>query len=382
MKRTKLFFSYVLLVVAIVAVTATASEIALRMTGHVSAASIHTISQADYVRVPGMFEPHQDVVEKPHPRLNYHVTINGLGYRGHEIRRDKPDGTVRVLLLGDSGTFGQFVNDEDTLSSYLQDDLRREGLAVEVINGGVPGTTIVDQLEVLRRGMILRPDVVILTFSENDITDLGAEVPQSLALARNRELKSRTGYKLLYEFVRDTALFNYVLKVKAVLAMKAGAHGEAGPSSSSQADDRAHEAYEVQWKRYGDYLDELKRYLAERRIELVFNVFPTHQRIGAMTITDRDLLVQLERAEAMAQAKGIRTVEVLPTFLRSGLGKEELYLLPYDGHANKNGYRLQATALLPAVRDAVHRAMPRFQAPKPSGETAIQDVAQALNRER
>lgn len=351
MKHLKTVGLYAILLTAIGLVTLVSSEIALRVSGHVPVASVHTVSQADYDRIPGMFEPFQDVTEKPHPRLHYHVSINSLGYRGREIDREKPAGVVRILCLGDSGTFGQFVNDPDTLSSVLEENLRREGFPVEVINGGVPGTTIVDQMEFLRRGIVLKPDIVILTFSENDITDLAAEVPQYLALERNRQLKSQPGLKPFYDVVRDTALFNYFLTVRATWAARSIPAAQAAPAQPSPLLER--ESHESWWIRYSDQLEAMRQYLNDRKVRLLFNAFPTHQRIGPAAEMDRDLSSQLERVELLARRKGIQTIEILPAFLQSGFTKEDLYLLPYDGHANMNGYRLQAAALLPALREAV-----------------------------
>jgi hypothetical protein len=350
---------FVFLTCLLLAVTASASELLLRLSGLVSTASIHTISEADFVRIPGMFEPNQAVMETPHPRLHYHVTINSLGYRGPEIERDKPPHVLRILCLGDSGTFGQFVDDEETLSSNLEQLLRQDHPSVEVINGGVPGTTIVDQMEILKRSMVLKPDIVILTFSENDITDLASEPSQYVALAQNRRIKDRVGFKAFYELVRDTALFNYFLKVRATWNTSSATH--VSESMKTSDPHRAEIEYERLWARYSSQLETMRQYLASQNVRLVFNGYPTHQRIGADTFSDNRERDRLGRAEAMARKMGISTVSTLPSFRETGLSKEALYHLPYDGHANKNGYLVQAKVLYPTLRDAVeslHRASP------------------------
>jgi len=298
-----------------------------------------------------MFEPNQSVEETPHPKLHYHATINSLGYRGPEFQRIKPPHVIRILCLGDSGTFGQFVNDDETLSANLERMLRQEGNSVEVINGGVPGTTIVDQVEILKRSMSLAPDIVILTFSENDITDLEAEPSQFAALAENRIVKGRTGLKTVYELVRDTALFNYFLKVRATWNTYSAPHVSTGVLISSPEDSETR--HEQLWANYSHHLELMLQSLSSRNIRFIFNGYPTHQRIGADTFTDDRSRVQLSRAEALARNMGITTVSILPSFRETGLTKEELYHLPYDGHANRRGYLIQAKALLPAVRESI-----------------------------
>ena len=82
------------------------SELLLRVSGRVTVESVHTASEKDFDRIPGAFEPGQHLTETPHPKLIHHVSINSLGYRGAEISRKKKPGTLRILCLGDSGTYG------------------------------------------------------------------------------------------------------------------------------------------------------------------------------------------------------------------------------------------------------------------------------------
>jgi hypothetical protein len=172
-----------------------------------------------------------------------------------------------------------------------------------------------------------------------------------MALERNRRLKFRAGLKFVYEFVRNTELFNYFLKVKATWAARAG---ESIPASlQASPASRMNERYEDDWTMYSNHLDIMQQYLEDRNVQFFFNAFPTHHRIGTVTMTDETMLAQLGRAEALARKKGIQTIEILPSFFRSGLGKEDLYLLPYDGHAKEISFRLQATVLLPSIRAAI-----------------------------
>jgi hypothetical protein len=57
------------------------------------------------------------------------VRTNAYGFRGPEWAVPKPPGTFRVMVLGDSLSFGNLVAYEDTFAARLQDALRaqREG---------------------------------------------------------------------------------------------------------------------------------------------------------------------------------------------------------------------------------------------------------------
>jgi GDSL-like Lipase/Acylhydrolase family len=98
-------------------------------------------------------------------------TINSLGLRGPEYPYEKPDGTVRVLLLGDSFLEGYTVSLDSLVSTLLEKRLNQASPArYEVINGGTAGYST-DQ-EVLfseSEGRRYAPDVTVLMFYVNDV---------------------------------------------------------------------------------------------------------------------------------------------------------------------------------------------------------------------
>src|SRR5262245_12490964 len=67
------------------------------------------------------------------------VRTNSFGLRSPEVAIPKPPGTVRILLLGDSFTFGFKAVESDVFARRIEDRLRRQpGLSLaEVVNAGV-----------------------------------------------------------------------------------------------------------------------------------------------------------------------------------------------------------------------------------------------------
>ena len=95
------------------------------------------------------------------------LNTNARGIRGTtDYAFAKPDGVFRVVLLGDSYTFGEQVSDGETYGRYLERLLP----GAEVINMGVHGYGH-DQMLILleEEGVRYRPDVVILGFTATDI---------------------------------------------------------------------------------------------------------------------------------------------------------------------------------------------------------------------
>jgi lysophospholipase L1-like esterase len=99
------------------------------------------------------------------------VSINAMGLRDHEYSAAKPPGAIRIIMLGDSVTFGWGVPVEDTTSKMLERRLNDPGAGrrFEVINAGVGNyNTLQEVAFFLNRGLELKPDIVVLNYFIND----------------------------------------------------------------------------------------------------------------------------------------------------------------------------------------------------------------------
>ena len=97
--------------------------------------------------------------------------INSQGLRDAETP-ERRAGDARVLVLGDSMTFGHGVGDDETYPNQLEALFRRQGADVHVINAGIKGygTDHAYRFFVTRLRS-LRPDLVIFAFYTNDLPD-------------------------------------------------------------------------------------------------------------------------------------------------------------------------------------------------------------------
>jgi lysophospholipase L1-like esterase len=95
--------------------------------------------------------------------------INEHGFRGSGFPTQKPEGGLRLMLLGDSFTFGEGVRLEDTFAVQLQGQLREERPELEVLNLGVSSWNTQDEYIYLNRlGHKFEPDLVVVVFVLND----------------------------------------------------------------------------------------------------------------------------------------------------------------------------------------------------------------------
>ena len=125
--------------------------------------------------LPVIAHPDEDLFwsHRPNQHMLYMtatVTTNGLGLRGAEIKPKRQD-EFRILSLGESTSFGLFVNDDETYAAVLQRQLndRLETDRFNVINAGIGAYTSFQSLTYLTlRGLDLEPDLVLFYHEYND----------------------------------------------------------------------------------------------------------------------------------------------------------------------------------------------------------------------
>jgi len=114
-------------------------------------------------------------------RFDSEIRINPLGFRGPEIPFDKGS-RFRIVALGESTTFGATVEPDDRpWPEVLEARIARElacDVPIEVVNAGVPGWTLVNQLARLQSDILpLRPDLLVSYHGYNGFHWFFAAVP-------------------------------------------------------------------------------------------------------------------------------------------------------------------------------------------------------------
>jgi lysophospholipase L1-like esterase len=113
------------------------------------------------------------------------LRINSRGLRAAEFTDAKPPEVFRIIMLGDSVTFG-LVGDDCHYPGVLQALLDADGSRrVEVVNAGVEGYNSLDALRLLN-GQLLsyRPDMVTVLIGWNDLIKQDPGRPEASILER------------------------------------------------------------------------------------------------------------------------------------------------------------------------------------------------------
>lgn len=107
--------------------------------------------------------------------------INSLGFRGSEISREKGD-RYRIVALGESTTFGATLKADDrpwpeVLEARIASEFECEK-PVQVINAGVPGWTLDNNLARLRDDIFpIEPDLIVSYHGYNGFPYLLGQIP-------------------------------------------------------------------------------------------------------------------------------------------------------------------------------------------------------------
>jgi len=121
-------------------------------------------------------KPGAYTVKAPQSFMTYVVSINQLGLReAHTTPRAPSSSVRRIVVLGDSFTFGQGVDDATLFTTQLERRLNegQSDTRYDVINAGVPGYGTGQELLLTRRLMAkgIVGQVYVLNLFTNDLLD-------------------------------------------------------------------------------------------------------------------------------------------------------------------------------------------------------------------
>lgn len=135
------------------------------------------------------------------------MKTNNLGFRNDaETKPEKPPGTIRVIVTGDSHVDG-VVNNDESVAAHLSRLLGAQGdgkTNYEVLCGGVGYYTFQNYKGLLNRFLYLNPDLfIVIMYAGNDFMDAirFAEVEKELSVPeRSKDYLDRLNRALNMEF--------------------------------------------------------------------------------------------------------------------------------------------------------------------------------------
>lgn len=232
------------------------------------------------------------------------VETNMEGLRDDNFSMKPAKGTKRILVLGDSFTFGIGVNSTERYTDIMERRLKRDSGSYEVINAGIAGYGAQDYLNFFKeRGRNYEPEVVIISLSQNDIWGRQHIVDYKLDLVRkNKSLNPPINEDEAAYLERRSEIYK-----KSLL-------------SDSNGTKILHSLKEIE--NFTDSKIILHGYLLNDE--------------QASTISD--------------WAEENENISYVPRNIKFSVFPSSVYLIPYDNHYNEIGHRWMAEQLTPKVK--------------------------------
>jgi lysophospholipase L1-like esterase len=305
------------------------------------------------------------------------VAINSYGLRGGEISVPKPPGTVRILVVGDSVTFGYGIPVENTYVKVFEKLLNENATGktqYEVLNGGTLGGSLSDYDHFLtQKAGALQPDMILVGLSLNDIlvysesgaiSEAGAEWhEQRFPLTRRLSrflLRHSQLYMFCYARLKSTMYSFGIIDVNKARGLN---FVTLTPPSAYQK-----EAWESSFR----MLTKIAAFCRNRGYQIGVIIFPLQMQLssGELRFYRDKYHLQLSpealtgepqrRLREFAASTGLTMVDLLPVYRASN--PEELYLrnavIRADpNHPSVKGNRIAADeifrVLQPSLVDSV-----------------------------
>ncbi|MEM7582930.1 MAG: SGNH/GDSL hydrolase family protein [Acidobacteriota bacterium] len=312
--------------------------------------------------------------------------VNSHGHRDAEVTLEKPAGTYRIMVLGDSFTMGANVRREEIYTEVLERQLnQRFEISFEVINTGVGGWSPFQYAQYFEHyGQPFDPDMILVGFFVGNDTYNNSRKPQDLhtAVAGRRVRRGSRDtppfstrakifaydHSSLVRFFFNRRLFvidDQRLRSRPEAGRDSGPFTEAYLKVQKRRLDRNHRRSPGKALRIDNAIEQLGRikdFAASAAIPLTIVLIPDENQINAalfaelvpgadarasydLSMPQKVLLPEMERA-------GLDLLDLLPDFLGH---PRRLYM--NDTHWTPAGHRLAAERILETLQPQIEHIL-------------------------
>ena len=291
--------------------------------------------------------------------FSYTVHTNSIGFRDSKHTVGKPSGVKRILILGDSFTYGPGIEQNKLYPKLLENLLNNttSRFTYETLTMACGGYGVEHYLAILENiGLQYEPDLVILAiYVDNDVTDrlvIGAEEAKS-----ERSFKNDFLYPINNWLEERSHAFVFVRERLDYPLWKVGLRPYYFPQVFWK-DIPLH--LKNDWQRTFNVLKTMQRLCDKEKILVVAFLIPTcyqvHEEIWKkfISVYDIDLSkVDLELPQKLYsdffQQNDFYYLDLLDEFRKMAL--ESLLYFPIDRHWNELGHELCTEMLLERISE-------------------------------
>lgn len=271
------------------------------------------------------------------------IVINSHGLRDVERPWAKPQGVTRILVLGDSFTFGMKIEAPASYPKALEAMLNGsgDGRRYDVINAGVVAYSLCQERKWLGlKGWRYEPDLILIGFFGDDPHCQGEESGQRFL--EPRVYRTFTRVSTLYNYLRNS--YN-IVKARYLERWRPAWTGGRASRARYLERNRFTNIREEEWGAVAKDLGAIRSGAARRGAGLLVVVIPDAGQVGFP-----ELQSPTRRLLTICKNEGIACLDTTPRF-EAAPEPLNLYLYPLDPHLSPAGHALVAQAVAERIAD-------------------------------
>jgi hypothetical protein len=333
--------------------------------------SISFISRKDYKKLnpPDFFWPgHMGNVRE----FSVLTTLNKLKFHDTEHSFLKPEGTFRIIVLGDSFVEANQVPLQKTFEKILETELNEKmRFSVEVISLGRSGTGTAKSDEILREiGLRYQPDLVIMEFLSNDLIDNSPNMLKE----EKEQIKRREKYVPDLESAYRRFLWIKPSRFNQIIALKLARLYQSFQVAKHFSQDKYgfihlntlvfsdqySGLWEKPWRRTEKLILQARELSEKNNAKFLMVSFPEMWRVGSLKEMKRRIKAMSRQAldyrwdfdktdrvlREFCREKEIDFLSLLPVFRQAYAKTKKRLHYAFDMHLNERGHRIAAEAIL------------------------------------
>ncbi len=305
------------------------------------------------------------------PGLKQTIRVNNLGFRGRDVLQEKPPGTYRIAIVGDSISMDRSLPEKAIFPSLLEKKLntRPGGPPVEVINASLSGRDTWEELAILRHKVLpLKPDLVILQICLNDHIRL--PFPKPLSPIGVFGERAWWGHSVLVDLLdQRSRMFNTAHRYFNFYVL--GRRTSQGVLMDNFVDSNIMMDVEPDWEAWSRALLDFHDACRRAGVDDLFVVFPVEYLLR------ENATETLKSLTDLAAAHGIPLLDLIGPFSRH----KPAPLRDYT-HPNREGHQIVATEIYRVLDSRIPRTTFPAATDAPSRRTTPKSAAQPYEDRR
>ena len=264
-----------------------------------------------------------------------YIRYNKYGYRDYEYNLKKKEGVFRIIVLGDSQTFGHGIKDlNNTWVKKLEKKLIESvgNTSIEVLSISGPGWNSDTYLyELFKKGFKFNPDLVILAYYHNDI-------PFPISLNCDSSDRKITPDISIFQSSKLVSFINF--RINRLLE-KIG--------EKPRYSDCLNQAYDsIGWEMNKFYLDIMGLSLSIKKIHFMITVIPLIHQLDS----NYPLAGPHKKLKEFSIKRNIEFLDFYEEGFKN-LNPSNLKVSKTDHHLNKNAGDIMADVLFEKIKGLI-----------------------------